>query len=58
MQFLVKELGLPGDIVPSTFKRKTHATAGAPMVKGDEGEDEKPAAEESSRPTGLGRGSR
>jgi len=56
--FLVKELALPADIVPATFKKKRAATAGATRVKGDEGEDEKPAAEEGSRPTGLGRGSR
>ena len=58
MQYLVKELSLPSDIVPATFKKKKSATAGAPRVKGDEGEDEKPVAEESARPTGLGRGSR
>ena len=54
MQYLVKELALPSDIVPATFKKKKSATAGAPRVKGDEGEDEKPTAEA----TGLGRGSR
>ncbi len=54
----MKELSLPSDIVPSTFKKKKSATAGAPRVKGDEGEDEKPVAEESARPTGLGRGAR
>jgi small subunit ribosomal protein S10e len=55
--FLVKELALPADIVPSTFKKKRAATAGGVRTK-DEGEDEKPAAEETARPTGLGRGSR
>ena len=51
-------LDLPNDIVPATFKKKRAALA-APKVKGDEG-DEKPArsAEETARPTGLGRGSR
>ncbi len=58
VSFLVKELGLPGDIVPSTFKKKRTATAGGPRVKGDEGEDEKPAADETAKPTGFGRGSR
>ena len=58
VQYLVKELGVPAEIVPSTFKKKRTATAGAPRVKGDEGDDEKPAAEEGSRATGLGRGSR
>ena len=57
VSFLVKELGVPAEIVPSTFKKKRAATAGGPRVK-DEGEDDKPAAEEGSRPTGLGRGSR
>jgi small subunit ribosomal protein S10e len=56
--FLVKELALPADIVPATFKKKRAAIAGATTTKGYEGEDEKPAAEEGSRPTGLGRGSR
>ncbi len=54
----MKELSLPTDIVPATFKKKKSATAGGPRVKGDEGDDEKPAAEETARPTGLGRGSR
>ena len=58
VQYLVKELGVPAEIVPSTFKKKRTATSGAPRVKGDEGDDEKPAPEEGSRPTGLGRGSR
>ena len=57
VQYLVKELGVPAEIVPSTFKKKRTATAGGPRVK-DEGDDEKPAAEEGARATGLGRGSR
>ena len=52
--FLVKELSLPADIVPATFKKKK--TAGAPRVKGDEGDDEKAPAEETTRGAGLGRG--
>jgi small subunit ribosomal protein S10e len=57
--YLVKELALPADIVPATFKKKrTAATADGARTKGYEGEDEKPVAEESARPTGLGRGSR
>ena len=58
VQFLVKELSLPSDIVPATFKKKKATTAGALRVKGDEGEDEKPAADEDAKPRGLGRGSR
>jgi hypothetical protein len=51
------DIGLPADIVPSTFKKKR--TAIAPKTKGEE-EDEKPGrpTEESARPTGLGRGAR
>lgn len=52
-------LGLPADIVPSTFKKKRVAAA-APRVKGDD-DEEKPGKaydEETSRPTGMGRGSR
>ena len=56
MQYLVKELSLPSDIVPATFKKKK-STTGGPRVK-EEGDDEKPEAEETARPTGLGRGSR
>ena len=58
MQYLVKELSLPTDIVPATFKKKKSATAGAPRVKGEEGDDEKAEVEETARPTGLGRGAR
>ena len=54
-QYLVKELSLPADIVPATFKKKKSATAGGPRVKGDEGDDEKAPAEETSRGAGLGR---
>jgi len=57
VQYLVKELSLPSDIVPATFKKKKSATAGGPRVK-EEGDDEKPEAEETARPTGLGRGAR
>lgn len=56
--FLVKELGLPADIVPATFKKKKTAIS-APKAKGEE-DDEKPGrpAEETARPAGMGRGSR
>lgn len=54
VQYLVKELGVPTDVVPATFKKKKAATAGGPRVKGDE-DEEKPAAEE-TRGAGLGRG--
>eukprot|EP00347_Sterkiella_histriomuscorum_P016524 403352859 len=57
VQFLVKELSLPSDIVPATFKKKR--TTAAPKAKGED-DDEKPtrATEEGARPTGLGRGQR
>ena len=49
-------LGLPADIVPSTYKKKrTTAAADAPKVKGEE-DDEKVTEGETSRP--LGRGAR
>jgi hypothetical protein len=50
-------IDLPADIVPATFKKKK-AAVGA-RVKGED-EDEKPGrpTEETSRPTGLGRGTR
>jgi len=50
-------LGLPGDIVPATFKKKKSTAVSGAVTKGYD-EDEKPAAEEGSRPAGLGRGSR
>lgn len=57
--FLVKELGLPADIVPATFKKRRATTA--INVKGEAG-DEKPEKnagdEETARATGLGRGQR
>ena len=57
IQKLTIFIGLPNDIVPATFKKKRVATA--PKVKGEE-DDEKPSksAEETERPTGLGRGQR
>jgi len=45
VNYLVKELGVPADVVPSTFKKKKVAVA--PKAIGDE---EKPAATEEAAP--------
>ena len=54
---LIQLIGLPADIVPSTFKKK-RPTASA-RVKGDEG-DEKPGrpTDDGERDGGYGRGMR
>mmetsp|Transcript_6633 Transcript_6633/g.4974 ORF Transcript_6633/g.4974 Transcript_6633/m.4974 type:complete len:92 (+) Transcript_6633:169-444(+) len=55
--YLAKQLNLPSDIVPNTFKKKK--IPGAARAKGED-DDEKPARPETegetARPGGLGRG--
>ena len=56
--FLAKELSLPSDIVPATFKKKK--VAAAPKAKDEDGEKVGRPEEDEARTTagGLGRGSR